>query len=52
MYKDLPKKLQKRVREYLEANQFCKAKAVHDSWMAQRKLIQTLRERVSASRVQ
>ena len=50
MYKDLPKDLQKRVKEYLETNQFCKAKAVHDAWMAERELIQ--RRRVNACQVQ
>lgn len=50
MYKDLPRDLQKQVKEFLETNQFCKAKAVHDAWMAERELI--TRRRVNACRVQ
>lgn len=50
MYKDLPKDLQKRVKEYLEANQFCKAKAVYDAWVTERELIQ--RRRINVYRVQ
>lgn len=39
MYKDLPKDLQQRVRDFLETNQFRKAKAIHDAWMVERDLI-------------
>jgi len=34
MYKDLPNHLQEQVKQYLKANKFPKAKAVHDAWMA------------------
>ncbi len=39
MYKDLPKKLQKEVKELLNSNQFNKAKAVHDAWIIEKKII-------------
>ena len=50
MYKDLPKDMQERVKEYLETDQFSKAKALHDAWVIERELI--TRRRVNACRVQ
>jgi hypothetical protein len=33
MYKDLPYDLQDRVKEFLEKDEFFKAKAIHDAWL-------------------
>lgn len=33
MYKELPSHLQEKIKEYLMANQFRKAKALHDAWI-------------------
>ncbi len=34
MYKDLPNQLQERIKKCLMANDFPKAKALHDAWLA------------------
>ena len=36
MYKDLPSSLQKRVKQYLISNEFQRAKALHDAWVAKK----------------
>ena len=38
MYKDLPQTLQQKVKAYLLANDFRKAKEIHDSWMSNKKI--------------
>ena len=46
MYNQLPKELQSIVKKFLETDQFCKAKAVHDAWIAERELIKRRRVNV------
>lgn len=40
MYNDLPEPVQRKVRDYLLANDFKAAKQVHDSWLNGRQIVE------------
>lgn len=50
VYRELPEEIKQRVREYLESDEFSKAKELHDGWIAQfKQLSRSLLKDVIAS---
>ncbi len=43
MYKNLPNYLQKQIEKYLMSDDFRKAKALHDSWVAENEAVERRR---------